>query len=95
MRTPKKITWSFLYRYSYSKNVIKDSKDSIIFRYDDKYFLGFVRDGRVKLYPAPDWWNNFVIISRNMSYEDMFFIIKQLKEITTPKFKNLEKAVEK
>lgn len=94
MRTPKKITWEFLWKYCYDNNVVKESKESIIFRHDDKYFLGFVNDGRVKLYPAPDWWQNFIIVSKKMSYEEMFFIMKQLKELTTPKT-TLEKAVEK
>lgn len=91
----KKITWEYLFKYSYDKNIIKDSKESIIFRYDDKYFIGFAKNGSVKLFPAPDWWHNFIIISKKMSYEDMFFILKQLKEIITPKIENLEKAVEK
>ena len=95
MRIPKKITWEFLYKYSYDKNITKESKESIIFRYDDKYFLGFTIYGSVKLFPAPDWWQNFIVISKKMSYEDMFYILKQLKEIITPKIKTLEKAVEK
>ena len=91
----KKVTWNFLYKYSYDKNVTKKSKESIIYRYDDKYYIGFAKNGSVKLFPYPDWWNNFIIISKKMSYEDMFFILQQLKEIITPKVENLEKAVEK
>ena len=90
----KKITWEYLWKYCYDNNVTKDKdKESIIFRHDDKYFLGFAKHGSVKLFPAPDWWQNFIIISKKMSYEEMFFIMKQLKELTTPKT-TLEKTVE-
>lgn len=96
MKIPKKITWKYLFEYSYDKNISKEkeSKESIIFRYDDKYFLSFTKCGSVKLFPYPDWWQNYIIISKNMPYEDMFYIIQQLKEIITPKIENLEKAVE-
>lgn len=90
----KKITWDFLFESCYDKNTTKESRESIIFRYDDKYYIGFAQCGSVKLFPSPDWWHNYIIISKKMSYKDMFFIIKQLKEIDTPKVKNIEKATE-
>ena len=90
----KKITWNFLFESCYDNNTTKESRESIIFRYDDKYYIGFAECGSVKLFPYPDWWHNYIILSKKMSYEEMFFIIKQLKEISTPKVKNIEKATE-
>jgi len=87
----KKITWEFLLKYSYGR---KRRSNSIIFRQQDNYFIGFNRFGFVKLFMCPDWWKDYVIISKNMSYEDMFEIIKQLKEQLTPPTKNLKELAE-
>lgn len=89
MRTPKKITWEYLFKYCCGKKKICDS---IFYFIKDKYYIGFSRAGQMKLYQNPNWWEKFIILNRKMSYEEMLDVMQQLKRSEKDKFYNLRKS---
>lgn len=89
MRTPKKITWEFLYKYAYGSK--KEMDDGILFCQKDNYWLGFNRFGQMKLYQRTNWSENIIILRRDMPYEDMLDVLQQLKRSFKDKYYNLKK----
>lgn len=89
MRIPKKITWEFLYKYAYGSK--KPVDDGIIFSQADNYYLGFNRQGNIKLYQHTNWAEHIIVIRKNASNEEMFDIMQQLKRSMKDKYYNLKK----